>query len=117
MSVVSTAAMMTRLRANRFDGDLNFDRTSKATHVGSISLTMKSHKHTPLRFIEEYKHLPETDRRLSIDRSHFHRDHSILLKVLYVCIISTLTESLTPTEGIETESDSFVLKVFISQDF
>lgn len=81
---MSTSATMTRMHANRFDGDLNFNRTSKVTCVRSISLTIKSHKHTPSRFIEEYKRLPETDRRLCIDRSHFHHDHNILPKVLYV---------------------------------
>jgi len=63
--------------------DVDLNRKSKATYVRSIGLTMKSHKHTPLRFIEEHKCLQESDRRLSIDRSHFHRHHNILPKVLY----------------------------------
>lgn len=86
--VTLTNPTMTCSCALCFDGDVDLNRTSKATYVRSISLTKKSHKHTPLRFIEEhiweYKRLPETDRRLSIDRSHFHRHHNILPKVLYV---------------------------------
>lgn len=48
----SNSATLTHSCSVCFDGDVDFNRTSKATYVRSISLTMKSHKHTPLRFIE-----------------------------------------------------------------
>lgn len=112
----SNSATMTRSCSVRFDGDVDFNRTSKDTYVQSISLTIKSHKHTPLRFIErhirKYKRLPETDRRLCIDRSHFHRDHNILPKVLYVRKPRLYCQRI----NWEFNADSFVLKVFIFQD-
>lgn len=111
----TNSATMTCSCAIRFDGDVDLNRTSKATYVRPISLTMKSHKlWDSLKSTSENTNVfrRQTVGWVSTDLTSTATTTSCpesCTSGSRVCTISASTESSTPTH-------SCVLKVFIFQD-